>query len=354
MTIAATSALPTTALPTTPPPDTAPHQHTATAHRDTSPRALLLAAIRQRQPGLAEIHDEDSLSNLGLDSLDRIALAAVLERATGHPLSDQAVADAHTIADLLACTVALATAPAAGPGAATPRAAAPPAPMPAVPKRSTAEPSSDPAAAALSSGHTDDDHESRGWVDPGGLVGPGTRLWHQAQVSVGAHVGAGCTLGKGVFIGAGSAIGDHVKIGNGVNVFGATVADEAMICPGALLLEDPAPRATTPDGRRKSPADFTRRPVAVGRGATVGAAAVLAPGVTVGAYALVAVGAVVVRDVFAHALVAGNPARQCGWVCRCGHTLDEQHRCPACARSYVRTGDQLAEAGTDQTGQVQP
>jgi acetyltransferase-like isoleucine patch superfamily enzyme/acyl carrier protein len=320
---------------------------TLAADRDTSPRARLLAAIRRRRPGLAEIHDEDALSDLGLDSLDRIALAAVLERATGQILSDQGVADARTIADLLACPAAPSPSPTVVTAGAALRTAA-------AQQSTPAGRHDDLVTAVLPTRHTGNPHGNRGWVDPGGKVGPGTRLWHQAQVSAGARVGADCTLGKGVFIGVGSTIGDHVKIGNGANVFGATIADGAMICPGALLLEDPAPRATTPDGRRKGADDFTRRPVAVGRGATVGAAAVLAPGVTVGAYALVGVGAVVVRDVPAHALVAGNPARQCGWVCVCGHTLDEQHHCPTCARRYVRIGDQLTEAGTDQTEQARP
>ena len=36
----------------------------------------------------------------------------------------------------------------------------------------------------------------------------------------------------------------------------------------------------------------------------------------------VAAGAVVTRSVLAHALVVGNPARQRGWVCRCGAKLE--------------------------------
>jgi acetyltransferase-like isoleucine patch superfamily enzyme len=180
-----------------------------------------------------------------------------------------------------------------------------------------------------------------GWIDPGGSAGPGTRLWHQAQVASGAAVGAGCTLGKGAYIGTGAVIGDRVKIGNGASIFGARVGDEAMICPGALLLEDPAPRAVNPDGTRKGPADWTPRPVTVGRGATVGAGAVIAPGVTIGELAMVAIGAVVTRDVAPHALAAGNPARQAGWACACGTTLGEELSCPACGRAYALAGQGL-------------
>ncbi|GAB2580746.1 hypothetical protein GCM10027168_11950 [Streptomyces capparidis] len=78
-----------------------------------------------------------------------------------------------------------------------------------------------------------------------------------------------------------------------------------------------------------------------GGGAIVGAGGLLGPGATVGAHTMVALGAVVTKDVPAHALVAGNMARQCGWVCHCGRTLDPALRCPACPRAHTRDGDGL-------------
>jgi acetyltransferase-like isoleucine patch superfamily enzyme len=132
-------------------------------------------------------------------------------------------------------------------------------------------------------------------------------------------------------------------------VFGADVGDEVMLCPGVMVLKDAAPRATTPDGRRKSRGDFTRRPVIIERGATIGVGAALAPGVTIGAYAMVAIGAVVVRNVPPYALVAGNPVRQCGWVCVCGRTLEADRRCGDCRRGYVLNESVLTPSGREPT-----
>ncbi|MER5358557.1 phosphopantetheine-binding protein [Streptomyces sp. NPDC002785] len=279
-----------------------------TAAFDTDLLEKVLRAVRQIRPEHTDPGPDTDFRDLGLDSLDRLALVVAVEQATGIPVPDRALSDAATPADLARR-------------------------LPAIIERSTPMDQEFPSRSPS---------PELGWIDDGARAGEGTRLWHQAQIADGAVVGASCTLGKGSFVGSGSTIGDHVKIGNYAGVFGASVADEAMICPGVLLLEDPAPRATTPDGQRKGPDDWTRRPVTINTGATIGAGAVIAPGVTVGAHALVALGAVVLRDVPAYGLVIGNPARQVGWVCRCGHTLDPSLRCTTCWRAYRRDGDELA------------
>ncbi len=176
-----------------------------------------------------------------------------------------------------------------------------------------------------------------------GTVGAGTRLWHAVQLLGDASVGAGCTVGKGAFLGAGTRVGDRVKIGNGANLFGARVEDEAFLAPLSCLLEDPSPRAVHPDGTSKDTDGFERRPVVVRRGATIGAAAVVLPGVVVGQWAMVAAGSVVHRDVGPYTLVAGNPARAVGLVCRCGRRLGDDRRCP-CGLAYQDGDDGLVPA----------
>jgi UDP-2-acetamido-3-amino-2,3-dideoxy-glucuronate N-acetyltransferase len=61
------------------------------------------------------------------------------------------------------------------------------------------------------------------------------------------------------------------------------------------------------------------------------------PGVTLGEYAFVAAGAVVSRDVAAHSLVLGIPARPAGWVSRAGERLrfeGPRARCPRTGERY--------------------
>jgi acetyltransferase-like isoleucine patch superfamily enzyme len=83
-----------------------------------------------------------------------------------------------------------------------------------------------------------------------------------------------------------------------------------------VLTNDRHPRAVTSTGTVKSASDWEPVGVVVEDGASIGARAVCVAPVRIGAWALVAAGSVVTRDVPAHALVAGTPARRVGWVGR--------------------------------------
>jgi len=172
------------------------------------------------------------------------------------------------------------------------------------------------------------------------VIGPGTRIWHQAQVRERARLGANCIVGKGAYIDFDVTIGDNVKIQNGVYVYhGATVEAGVFLGPGVILTNDKLPRAINPDGSLKSDADWEVSPTLIRQGASIGAGSVVLPGVTVGEFALVGAGAVVTRDVPAHALAYGNPARSHGYVCRCGRPLqgldNGQWKCEVCNELYT-------------------
>jgi len=159
-------------------------------------------------------------------------------------------------------------------------------------------------------------------VSPLAKVGARTRVWHQAQVREGARIGRDCAVGKGAYIDHDVLVGDRVKIQNYASIYyGARVESEAFIGPYACLTNDRLPRAATPEGELKDDADWKVERILVGRGASIGACAVVLPGVRIGEFALVGAGAVVTRDVPDFGLVVGNPARLQGFVCRCGGRL---------------------------------
>jgi UDP-2-acetamido-3-amino-2,3-dideoxy-glucuronate N-acetyltransferase len=176
-------------------------------------------------------------------------------------------------------------------------------------------------------------------VSPQATVGPGTCIWHQAQVRERARLGANCSVGKGAYIDFDVTIGSNVKIQNGAYVYhGVTLEDGVFLGPGAILTNDKAPRAINPDGTVRGDADWEVSPVLIKRGAAIGAGAVVLPGVTVGEFAMVGAGAVVTREVPAHGLAYGNPARLHGYVCGCGAKLPSSDngkwRCAACGAQY--------------------
>ncbi|MBR6956738.1 MAG: N-acetyltransferase, partial [Firmicutes bacterium] len=78
-------------------------------------------------------------------------------------------------------------------------------------------------------------------------------------------------------------------------------------------------------------------------GATVGANATIVCGHNIGRWAMIAAGAVVTKNVKDHALMAGVPARQIGWVCECGAILGEDLKCSACGREYTEAEEGLKE-----------
>ena len=153
-------------------------------------------------------------------------------------------------------------------------------------------------------------------------IGDGTQVWNLVQIRERARIGAECIIGRGAYIGIGVRVGDHCTIQNSALVYDpAVIGDGVFIGPGVILTNDRLPRAISPSGELKQADDWDPVGVTIETGASIGAGAVCVAPVRIGAWAMVAAGSVVVRDVPDHALVAGNPARQIGWVGRDGQRM---------------------------------
>ena len=109
-------------------------------------------------------------------------------------------------------------------------------------------------------------------------------VWGGTEIHPAAKIGPGLFINHSqmVLIGEGVTIGSHVRISHGVSIGG--------------------------DVGRGAPEAAAGWPV-IGDGVTVGLHAIVMGPVTVGEHSVISAQALVVRDVPAHAVVAGSPAR---------------------------------------------
>ncbi len=116
-------------------------------------------------------------------------------------------------------------------------------------------------------------------------------------------------IGDRVSIGTGSIVEHHVKIGHGVRIHSQVFVPEFSILedgcwlgPNVVLTNALHPLCPRVKECLKG--------ATIRAGARIGANATLLPDIEIGQGALVGAGSVVVRDVGAGSVVAGNPARK--------------------------------------------
>lgn len=174
-------------------------------------------------------------------------------------------------------------------------------------------------------------------VDDNVKIGDNTKIWHFSHIQSGVTIGCNCTFGQNVNVGNNVTIGNGCKVQNNVSIYEGVELEDYVFCgPSMVFTNDLTPRAKYPKGSQ----GYKR--TLLGTGATVGANATVVCGHEIGKWAMVAAGAVVTKNVLNHALVAGVPAKQIGWVCECGQRLDNELRC-SCGRKYCRTENGLEE-----------
>lgn len=124
----------------------------------------------------------------------------------------------------------------------------------------------------------------------------------------------GAKIGKGVLIKPKVSIkypwfltiGNHVWIGENVwidNLAKVAIEDNACISQGAMLL-------CGNHNYKKSTFDLIVGEIKIEEGAWVGAQSTVCPGVTLHSHAILAVGSVATKDLEAHTIYQGNPAKK--------------------------------------------
>lgn len=177
-------------------------------------------------------------------------------------------------------------------------------------------------------------HESA-VIDDGVEIGGGTKIWHFSHILKGSRIGDRVSMGQNVVVGPNVSVGDDCKIQNNVSVYDGVTLEAGVFCgPSCVFTNVRNPRAFV---SRKEAFE----PTLVRRGASIGANATIRLGVTLGEYCFVAAGAVVVKDVPPHALVAGVPAKQIGWVSHAGEVLGDDFVCAWTGDSYRLEGGAL-------------
>lgn len=170
-------------------------------------------------------------------------------------------------------------------------------------------------------------HESS-YIDEDVEIGCGTKIWHFCHILSHSEIGEECSLGQNVVVGPHVKIGDKVKIQNNVSVYqGVTIEDGVFCGPSCVFTNVINPRSEI---ARK---DEYRQTI-VRRGSSIGANATIVCGHELGEFCFIAAGAVVTGDVLPHALMAGIPARQIGWVSKAGARLGNDLVCPLENVSY--------------------
>jgi len=147
-------------------------------------------------------------------------------------------------------------------------------------------------------------------------IGRSTRIWAYVHILKDVEIGNNCNICDHVFIEQNVTLGNNVTVKSGIYIWeGVEIADDVFLGPNVVFTNDVRPRSKM----YKEPVKTILK-----KGASIGANSTVLAGITIGEYAMSGIGAVITRDVKAHALVYGNPAKQHGWVDELGNKLKKK------------------------------
>ena len=177
-------------------------------------------------------------------------------------------------------------------------------------------------------------HESS-YVDDGVEVGTDTKIWHFSHIMKNSVIGDSCNLGQNVVVSPGVTLGRNVKVQNNVSIYtGVICEDDVFLGPSMVFTNILNPRSAVV--RRDQYVETI-----VKKGASIGANATIVCGHELGEYSFIAAGAVITKNVIPHAVMAGVPAKQIGWVAHSGEMLKDDLICPRTGETYQETDGRL-------------
>ncbi|MBI5449274.1 N-acetyltransferase [Candidatus Gottesmanbacteria bacterium] len=121
----------------------------------------------------------------------------------------------------------------------------------------------------------------------------------------------GCSIGSNTMVGAFVEIQTGVKIGSYCRIQShaficsmVTIEDQVFVGHGVVFINDNKPNALEAINKT-----WKCLPVLIKKGASIGSNTTILGGVTIGEGAMIGAGAVVTKDVAAHSVVVGIPAK---------------------------------------------
>jgi acetyltransferase-like isoleucine patch superfamily enzyme len=171
-----------------------------------------------------------------------------------------------------------------------------------------------------------------GIIYPNFHVGPKTKCW--GSVVIRKTPGSIVEIGNNAnlvsdFVRSGITIFSKVKIttftnsariivGNGVSLTGTSIScrstsieimDGTIIAPNVIIVDSDFHLSWPPENRMRNSVTNGDKPVTICKNVWIGTNALILKGVTIGENSVIGAGSVVVKDIPANVVAAGNPAR---------------------------------------------
>ena len=184
------------------------------------------------------------------------------------------------------------------------------------------------------------------------IMGSNIAIWDYSKIENGVSIGQNTKIGRNVYVGEFVKIGSNCKIQNNSLIYSpAEIFDGVFIGPGVVLTNDKNPRAIDESGDIKFSDNWIQSKIVVEEGASLGAGVICVAPIIVGEWSLSGSGAVLTANVPRFALMAGVPARQIGWVCKCGNRLEkvspQSYKCNKKKKHYWLSDDGVMSERSD-------